>query len=119
MPLLKWAMFSPGPVPPRFQAEYSSAMALRPSQIRATSVDGALMIPGALNLRAHYKNGESSEQTTDIGARTCIHLCRDMQRSPRRIPPGTRRGCRVSSLVRRAVEADPDLRRALEAWSAI
>jgi pimeloyl-ACP methyl ester carboxylesterase len=31
-------------------------MALRPSQIRATSVDGALMIPGALNLRGHYKN---------------------------------------------------------------
>ena len=55
MPLLKWAMFSPAPVPPRFQAEYSSAMALRPSQIRATSVDGALMIPGALNLRRHYK----------------------------------------------------------------
>jgi pimeloyl-ACP methyl ester carboxylesterase len=56
MPLLKWAMFSPAPVPPRFQAEYSSAMALRPSQIRATSVDGALMIPAALNLRRHYKN---------------------------------------------------------------
>jgi pimeloyl-ACP methyl ester carboxylesterase len=56
MPLLKWAMFSPAPVPPRFRAEYSSAMALRPSQIRATSVDGALMIPGALNLRRHYKD---------------------------------------------------------------
>jgi pimeloyl-ACP methyl ester carboxylesterase len=56
MPLLKWAMFSPAPVPPRFQAEYSSAMALRPSQIRATSIDGALMIPGALNLRRHFKD---------------------------------------------------------------
>jgi pimeloyl-ACP methyl ester carboxylesterase len=55
MPLLKWAMFSPAGVPRRFQAEYSPAMALRPSQIRATSVDGALMIPGALNLRRHYK----------------------------------------------------------------
>jgi pimeloyl-ACP methyl ester carboxylesterase len=56
MPLLKWAMFSPARMPPRFQAEYSSAMALRPSQIRATSLDGALMIPGALSLRGHYKN---------------------------------------------------------------
>src|ERR1700712_744864 len=56
MPLLKWAMFSPAPVSPRFQAEYSSAMALRPSQIRATSIDGALMIPGALNLRRHFKD---------------------------------------------------------------
>ena len=56
MPLLKRAMFSPAPVPPRFRADYSEAMALRPSQIRATSVDGALMIPGALSLRRHYKD---------------------------------------------------------------
>lgn len=56
MPLLKWAMFSPARVPARFQAEYSPAMALRPSQLRATSVDGALMIPGALALRGDYKN---------------------------------------------------------------
>ena len=56
MPLLKWAMFSPARVPARFQAEYSPAMALRPSQIRATSMDGALMIPGALALRRDYKD---------------------------------------------------------------
>jgi pimeloyl-ACP methyl ester carboxylesterase len=55
MPLLKWALFSPARVPVRFEAEYSTAMALRPSQIRATSVYGALMIPGALALRGHYK----------------------------------------------------------------
>jgi pimeloyl-ACP methyl ester carboxylesterase len=54
MPLLKRAMFSPTPVPARFRMDYSNAMALRPSQIRATSVDGALMIPGALGLRRHY-----------------------------------------------------------------
>jgi pimeloyl-ACP methyl ester carboxylesterase len=29
-------------------------MALRPSQVRATSVDGTLMIPGALRLRHRY-----------------------------------------------------------------
>jgi pimeloyl-ACP methyl ester carboxylesterase len=56
MPLLKWAMFSPAGVPMRFQAEYSPAMALRPSQIRASSVDGALMIPGALALRGGYRD---------------------------------------------------------------
>ena len=55
MPLLKWAMFSPARVPARFQAEYSPAMALRPWQIRATSMDGALMIPGAAALRGGYK----------------------------------------------------------------
>ncbi|MEA2789496.1 MAG: hypothetical protein QOG73_1902 [Acetobacteraceae bacterium] len=56
MPMLKWLMFSPAPVPDRFQAEYSTAVALRPSQLRATSVDGALMIQGALSLRARYKD---------------------------------------------------------------
>jgi pimeloyl-ACP methyl ester carboxylesterase len=56
MPLLKWAMFSPARVPERFHAEYSRAMALRPSQIRATSVDGFLMIQGALALRDDYKD---------------------------------------------------------------
>src|SRR3954469_8123257 len=56
MPLLKWAMFSPARVPARFQAEYSPAMALRPSQIRATSLDGALMIPGAAALRRGYED---------------------------------------------------------------
>ena len=56
MPLLKWAMFSPARVPNRFEAEYSTAMALRPSQIRATSMDGALMIPGAVALREDYKD---------------------------------------------------------------
>jgi pimeloyl-ACP methyl ester carboxylesterase len=54
MPLQKRAMFSPAPVTERFKREYSDAMALRPSQIRATSMDGALMIPGALGLRRHY-----------------------------------------------------------------
>jgi pimeloyl-ACP methyl ester carboxylesterase len=55
MPLLKRAMFSPASPTPRFQAEYSDAIALRPSQIRASSADGALMIPGALSLRGEYR----------------------------------------------------------------
>ena len=54
MPLLKRAMFSPARPTARFRSEYSDAMALRPSQIRATSVDGALMIPGAVRLRRRY-----------------------------------------------------------------
>jgi pimeloyl-ACP methyl ester carboxylesterase len=54
MPLQKRAMFSPAPVTKRFRREYADAMALRPSQIRATSVDGTLMIPGALGLRRRY-----------------------------------------------------------------
>jgi pimeloyl-ACP methyl ester carboxylesterase len=54
MPLTKRAMFAPAPVTARFKAEYSTAMALRPSQIRATCVDGTLMVPSAARLRAHY-----------------------------------------------------------------
>jgi len=53
-PLLKRMLFSPAPVTPRFDREFSPGMALRPSQIRATASDGALMIPGALALRAGY-----------------------------------------------------------------
>jgi len=55
MPLLKRAMFAPAPVSRRFQAEYSPALALRPSQIQATSMDGALMIQRALALRGRYR----------------------------------------------------------------
>ena len=32
-----------------------AAMALRPSQLRATAMDGALMIPGAVTLRDRYR----------------------------------------------------------------
>jgi pimeloyl-ACP methyl ester carboxylesterase len=56
MPLVKRVLFSPGSVPHRFEEEFSTAMAIRPSQLRATAQDGALMIQGALALRVHYKD---------------------------------------------------------------
>ncbi len=56
MPMTKWSMFAPAAVPRRFDAEFSTGMALRPSQLRATSGDGALMIQGALALRDRYKD---------------------------------------------------------------
>jgi pimeloyl-ACP methyl ester carboxylesterase len=55
MPLLKRHMFAPEPVAEEFQAGFSPAMALRPSQIRASSMDGAQMITSALALRDEYK----------------------------------------------------------------
>ncbi|PPQ25720.1 alpha/beta fold hydrolase [Rhodopila globiformis] len=54
MPLLKRAMFAPNRVTPRFERAYSTAMALRPSQIRAGVQDGALMVRSAKALRARY-----------------------------------------------------------------
>ena len=50
MPGFKRMLFAPARVPTRFNAEYSPAMALRPSQIRATAMDGALMVPGVMGL---------------------------------------------------------------------
>ncbi len=54
MPLMKRAMFAPAPVAERFKREYSTAMALRPSQLRATASDGALMMSDAAGLSARY-----------------------------------------------------------------
>lgn len=56
MPVFKRIMFAPARIPGRFQAQFSPAMTLRPSQIRATAVDGALMIPAVLGLDRHYRN---------------------------------------------------------------
>jgi pimeloyl-ACP methyl ester carboxylesterase len=55
MPLTKRTLFSPGDVPDRFEAGYSTAMAVRPSQIRAVSQDGALMIPSVVSMRNRYQ----------------------------------------------------------------
>ena len=54
MPAMKRAMFAPSPMTPRFEAEYSTAMELRPSQIRATAADGTLMVPSATGLSGRY-----------------------------------------------------------------
>jgi pimeloyl-ACP methyl ester carboxylesterase len=54
MPAMKRAMFAPSPMTERFKEEYSAAMELRPSQIRATAADGTLMVPSATGLSAQY-----------------------------------------------------------------
>lgn len=47
------ASFAPAPVPENF-ADLPVAMSLRPSQIRATAADTAMMVPGAMALSEHY-----------------------------------------------------------------
>src|SRR5215213_5997983 len=54
MPLTKRIMFAPAPVTERFKREYSTSLTLRPSQLRATAADGALMMPDAKALSARY-----------------------------------------------------------------
>jgi pimeloyl-ACP methyl ester carboxylesterase len=53
-PLFYKRIFAPRPVPWRFQDQFPLAMALRPSQIRATAADAAAMIPAAARLRSRY-----------------------------------------------------------------
>jgi pimeloyl-ACP methyl ester carboxylesterase len=48
-------MFAPTPVPPQFVREFPLELAVRPSQIRATAGETALMIPGAAGLVDHYR----------------------------------------------------------------
>lgn len=47
------ASFSPAPVSDKF-ADFPIAMTLRPSQVRATAADTAMMVPGAIALSRRY-----------------------------------------------------------------
>jgi pimeloyl-ACP methyl ester carboxylesterase len=63
LPPLGWIMapavfrkvFAPTPVSRNFRDRFPTAMALRPSQLRATAAETALMIPAAASLRPRYK----------------------------------------------------------------
>lgn len=55
-PSLYRKMFAPSPVPPRFAREFPLELALRPSQIRASAAETALMIPGAASLVDRYRD---------------------------------------------------------------
>jgi pimeloyl-ACP methyl ester carboxylesterase len=54
-PAMKRRIFSPAPVPERFSSGFPVWMNLRPSQMRATAADSALMIPAAYSLRNRYR----------------------------------------------------------------
>jgi pimeloyl-ACP methyl ester carboxylesterase len=53
-PLLLRKIFSPNPVPNKFNA-FPKEMAVRPSQLRAAAAESALMIPAANTLRDAYR----------------------------------------------------------------
>jgi pimeloyl-ACP methyl ester carboxylesterase len=55
LPLLFRRFFGPAPVPPSFRAGFPVSMALRPSQIRASAAESALLIPAVVTLRRHYR----------------------------------------------------------------
>ncbi len=53
-PLLLRKIFGPAPVPAKFK-DFPEEMAVRPSQIRASAAESALMIPAAHALQDHYR----------------------------------------------------------------
>jgi pimeloyl-ACP methyl ester carboxylesterase len=48
-------IFAPQPIPGRFERAYSTEMALRPWQIRATAEEAALLVPATIRMRRHYR----------------------------------------------------------------
>jgi pimeloyl-ACP methyl ester carboxylesterase len=52
--LLLRKIFGPSPVPAKFKG-FPEEMAVRPSQIRASAAESALMIPSAFTLKKHYR----------------------------------------------------------------
>lgn len=53
-PMVYRKLFAPSPVARRFASEFPLELAVRPSQIRASAAETALMIPGAAGLAEHY-----------------------------------------------------------------
>lgn len=53
-PAMVRQIFGPAEATPRFQQEFPSEMVMRPSQIRASAADSALMIPSAFRMRERY-----------------------------------------------------------------
>ncbi len=54
-PLMLKGLFSPSPVPAQYASDLPLSMTLRPSQIRATSADAAMMVPAAAKLQGRHR----------------------------------------------------------------
>ena len=94
-PLLMTKIFGPRSVPEKFEG-FPKEMALRPSQIRASAAESALMIPDAFHFRDEYANlkmplvivaGEE-DRLVDIDAQSA-RLHRDVPQSKFHRVPGT------------------------------
>jgi pimeloyl-ACP methyl ester carboxylesterase len=53
-PMMKKRIFAPAEVPHKFDARFPVWMTLRPSQLRASAADNALLIPAAYSMRRRY-----------------------------------------------------------------
>jgi pimeloyl-ACP methyl ester carboxylesterase len=95
LPMLLRKMFAPARVPGHFRRGFPFGLALRPSQLRASAADTALMIPGAFAMR--HRHGElampvlimsgDGDRIVDLG-RQARRMHRDVPGSELRIVPG-------------------------------
>jgi pimeloyl-ACP methyl ester carboxylesterase len=92
-PSLLRKMFSPSPIPEKFDG-FPEEMAVRPSQIRATAAEAALMIPSAGRLQAQYRLLDipvaiiAGTDDEIVDNRQSAHLHRDIPRSTLQYLPG-------------------------------
>ena len=54
-PVMLKGLFSPSPIPSQYAGDLPLSMTLRPSQLRATSADAAMMVPAAVKLQGRYR----------------------------------------------------------------
>jgi pimeloyl-ACP methyl ester carboxylesterase len=87
-------IFGPSPVPEKFKG-FPEEMAVRPSQIRASAAESALMIPSAHTLRKQYRLLQmpvaivAGAEDRLIESEQSAHLHRDIPHSTLRRVPGT------------------------------
>jgi pimeloyl-ACP methyl ester carboxylesterase len=93
-PLLLRKIFGPSPVPEKFKG-FPEEMAVRPSQIRASAAESALMIPSAHSLEQQYRLLQmpvavvAGAEDRLIENEQSAHLHRDIPHSALRSIPGT------------------------------
>jgi pimeloyl-ACP methyl ester carboxylesterase len=88
-------MFAPQDLPPRFSAEFPVGLTLRPSQIRASSEESAIMVPAAAELEKRYPDlrgpicimAGGSDRIVDTDAQS-VRLHSVIQQSELRVLPG-------------------------------
>jgi pimeloyl-ACP methyl ester carboxylesterase len=94
-PLLLRKVFGPSPVPEKFKVEFPEEMAVRPSQIRASAAESALMIPSVHTLRKQYRLLQmpvaivAGAEDRLIESEQSAHLHRDIPHSTLRCVPDT------------------------------
>jgi pimeloyl-ACP methyl ester carboxylesterase len=93
-PLLLRKIFGPSPVPQKFKG-FPEEMAVRPSQIRASAAESALMIPSAHTLEKQYRLLQmpvaivTGADDRVIESEQSARLHRDIPHSTLRCIPGT------------------------------